>query len=50
MPNTTIAPAGKLVNVPCKVNLSSPTRSIPMVFEIEEIGLPEGLEKRYSCS
>ena len=44
MPNTTIVPAGKLVNVPCKVNLSSTTKSIPLLFETEEIELPEGLE------
>ena len=44
MPNTTILPARKLVNVPCKVNFSSTTKSIPMLFETEEIELPEGLE------
>ena len=44
MPNTTIVPAGKLVNVPCKVNLSSTTKSISMLSETEEIELPQGLE------
>ena len=44
MPNTTIVSARKLVNVSCKVNLSSTTKSIPMLFETEEIELPEGLE------
>ena len=44
MPNTTIVPVEKLVNVPRKVNLSSTTKSIPMLFRTEEIELPEGLE------
>ena len=44
MPNTTIVPVEKLVNVPRKVNLSSTTKSIPMLFKTEEIELPEGLE------
>ena len=45
MPNTTIIPPGKLVKVPCKVNLSSTTKSIPMLFETEKVELPEGLER-----
>ena len=36
MPNTTFAPAGKLVNVQCKVSLCSATKSILMLFETEE--------------
>ena len=34
----------ELVNVPYKVNLSSTTKSVLMLFETEEIELPEGLE------
>ena len=37
MSNTTAIPAGKLVNVLCKVNLDSTTKSIPKLFETEEI-------------
>ena len=44
MPNATIVPAGNIVNVPCKVNFSITTKSIRMLFETEEIELPEGLE------
>ena len=44
MHNITIVSTGKLVSVPCKVNLSSTTKSIPMLFETEEIELPAGLE------
>ena len=44
MPNTTIVPAGKLVNIPCKVNLSSTTKNISTLFETEQIELSEGLE------
>ena len=44
MPNTTIAPARKLVNALCIVNLSSTIKSIPILFETQEINLPGGLE------
>ena len=44
MPNTTIVPAGKLVNIPCKVNFSSTTKNISTLFETEQIELSEGLE------
>ena len=44
MPNTTIIPAGKLINIQCKVNLGNINNRIPMLFETEEIELPEGLE------
>ena len=37
MSNTTAIPAGKLVNVLCNVNLDSTTKSIPKLFETEEI-------------
>ena len=37
MSNTTAIPAGNLVNVLCKVNLDSTTKSIPKLFETEEI-------------
>ena len=43
-PNTTIVLAGKLANAPCKVSLSSTTNRIQMLFETEEIELPQGLE------
>ena len=44
MPNTTIVPAGKLVNIPCKVNFSSTTKNISTLFETEQTELSEGLE------
>ena len=44
IPNTAIAPAEKPVNVPFKVNLSSTTKCIPILFETEETELPESLE------
>ena len=43
-PNTTVVLAGKLANAPCKVSLSSTTNRIQMLFETEEIELPQGLE------
>ena len=36
MPSTTIVPAGKVVNVPCKFNLRSTTRSILMLFKTRD--------------
>ena len=44
MPSTIIVPAGKLINIQCKVNLGNINNRIPMLFETEEIELPEGLE------
>ena len=44
MPSTTIVPAGKFINIQCKVNLSNTNNRIPMLLETEEIELPEGLE------
>lgn len=44
MPNTTIVPTGKLINIQCKVNLVNINNRTPMLFEKEEIELPEGLE------
>ena len=43
MPSTTIVPAGKLINIQCKVNLDNINNKMPMHFETEEIELPEGL-------
>ena len=43
MPST-IVRAGKLINIQCKVNLVNIKNRIPMLFEKEEIELPEGLE------
>ena len=44
MPSTTIVRAGKLINIQCKVNLVNTNNRTPMLFEKEEIELPEGLE------
>ena len=44
MPSTTIIPAGKLINIQCKINLGNINNRIPMLFETEETELPEGLE------
>ena len=44
MPSTIIVPADKLINIWCKVNLDNINKRIPMLFETEEIELPEGLE------
>ena len=44
MPSVKIIPAGKLVNIQCKLNLGDTTSKVPMLFEIEEIELPERLE------
>ena len=44
MPNTANASTGKLVNVPCKLNLSSASKTIRMLFRTEEIEFLEGLE------
>ena len=44
MPSTTIVPAGKLINIQCKVNLDNINNRIPTLFETKEIELPEGLE------
>ena len=44
MPSTTIVPAGKFINIQCIVNLSNINNRIPMLFETEDIELPEGLE------
>ena len=44
MPSTTTVPAGKYINIQCKVNLGNTNNRIPMLFETEEIELPEGLE------
>ena len=44
MPSTIIVPAGKLINIQCKVNLGNINNRIPMLFETKEIELPEGLE------
>ena len=41
MPNTTTE---KLINVPCKVSLSSTIKFILVVPKIDEMELPEGLE------
>ena len=40
---STIVPAGKLINIQCKVNLDNINNKMPMHFETEEIELPEGL-------
>ena len=44
MSNSTIVPVGKLVSIPWKVNFSSTTKSIPMLFETGEIELLKCLE------
>ena len=44
MSSVTIIPAGKLVNIQCKVNLGNTTSKVPMLFQTEEIELPEGLK------
>ena len=44
MPSVKIIPAGKLVNIQCKLNLGDTTSKVPMLFETEEIELPERLE------
>ena len=44
MSRTTIVLAGKLINIQYKFNLGNINNRIPMLFEKEEIELPEGLE------
>ena len=40
----TIVPEGKLINIQCKVNSGNINNRMPMLFETEEIALPEWLE------
>ena len=46
MQSTAIAPVGKLIKIQSKVNLGNINNRIPMLFEIEEIELPDGLETK----